>query len=137
MSDLRELRVLITAITPPILTPGAAFGLQDQAQHLQTGTPTADGGLTYTCTLTLLHNPRLDALDFRGDYAHGRAGERFLYLSHGTLAADGRWTWHQRWKLMLNSLPPELIESAGAEGLTATIHQLSGTRPTLLWESAS
>ncbi len=134
MSPQRDLPIRIIVMQPPTCFPGAAFGLQDQSQHLQPGIPTADGGLSYTCTLTLLHHPRLEVLDFRGAYVHGKAGERFLYLSHGTLGVDGRWIWHQRWKLMLGSLPPELIESAGVEGVTATIPQVSGTRPTLLWE---
>lgn len=136
MSPQRNLPICIIVMQPPTCFPGAAFGLQDQSQHLQTGTPTPDGGLSYTCTLTLLHQPRLDTLDFRGSYVHGKVGERFLYLSHGTLGADGRWLWHQRWKLMLGSLPPELIESARANGVQGIMHQLSGTRPIIEWTTS-
>ena len=134
MSPQRDLCICIIVSQPPTCLPGAGIGLADQSQHLQPGIPTAAGSLSYTCTLTLLHHPRLEVLDFRGGYVHGKVGERFLYLSHGTLGADGRWVWHQRWKLMLGSLPPQRIDSAGVEGVTATIPQLSGTRPTLLWE---
>jgi hypothetical protein len=136
MSPQRDLPIRIIVMQPPTCFPDAAFGLQDQSQHLQIGTPTPDGGLSYTCTLTLLHQPRLDTLDFRGAYVHGKVCERFLYLSHGTLGADGRWLWHQRWKLMLGSLPPELIESTGANGVQGIMHQLSGTRPIIEWTTS-
>lgn len=131
---MQDLKVQISVLQPPALAPGAAFGLQDQAQHLQEGTATAEGSLNFTCSLTVVHRPRLDAPDYKGPYVQGKAGERFLYLSHGTLNADGRWTWIQRWKLMLASLPPELIESAGEAGLQATIRQLAGTRPLIEWD---
>lgn len=43
--------------------------------------------------------------DFRGPAVQGRRGERFLYLTWGTVT-DGRFTMFRRAKLMLGDLPP-------------------------------
>jgi len=37
---------------------------------------------------------------------------------------------------MLGSLPPELIESAGTDGVQGSMHQLSGTRPIIEWTTS-
>ena len=52
------------------------------------------------------------ALDFRGPYAHGKPGDRFLYLSWGTLAPDGRFAMFRRAKLRLADIPAAAIERA-------------------------
>jgi hypothetical protein len=52
--------------------------------------------------------------DFRGPAVQGRKGERFVYLTWGTVA-DGSFTMFRRAKLMLADLP------AGADTVTAEI----------------
>jgi Family of unknown function (DUF5990) len=57
---------------------------------------------------------RADDGDFRGPAVHGKKGERFVYLTWGTVDGD-RFTMFRRAKLMLGDLP------AGAEEVTADI----------------
>jgi Family of unknown function (DUF5990) len=52
--------------------------------------------------------------DFRGPAVQGRKGERFVYLTWGTVQ-DGRFTMFRRAKLMLADLP------AGAEEVTVDV----------------
>ena len=52
--------------------------------------------------------------DFRGPAVHGKKGERFVYLTWGTVEGD-RFTMFRRAKLMLADLP------ANAEEVTADI----------------
>ncbi|MGC1212946.1 MAG: DUF5990 family protein [Micromonospora sp.] len=57
---------------------------------------------------------RTDGGDFRGPAVHGRKGERFIYLTWGTVT-DGTFSMFRRAKLMLGDLP------VGAEELTVDI----------------
>ncbi len=54
--------------------------------------------------------------DFRGPHVHGRRGERFLYLSWGTVADDGSFTMFRRAKLMLGAVDTDLVRAAGHPG---------------------
>jgi hypothetical protein len=51
-------------------------------------------------------------VDFYGPYVQGRRGERFVYLSWGTLGADGAVTMFRRAKLMLSAVDPAVIAAA-------------------------
>lgn len=55
-------------------------------------------------------------VDFRGPFVQGKRGDRFLYLSWGTVADDGRFEMFRRAKLMLGALDPETIAAAGRAG---------------------
>src|SRR5215213_6784137 len=61
--------------------------------------------------------------DFRGLLVRGRRGERFVYLSWGTLAADGQFTLFRAAKLRLTDIPePTLTHAlATATPLEATL----------------
>jgi hypothetical protein len=54
--------------------------------------------------------------DFRGPYAHGRPGERFLYLSWGRVSAEGGFEMFRRAKLWLDAIDPALLERARETG---------------------
>lgn len=56
--------------------------------------------------------------DFRGPFAHGKRGERFLYLSWGQVEPDGRFAMFRRAKLHLSAVDPEEIAHALAAGST-------------------
>lgn len=56
--------------------------------------------------------------DFRGPAAHGKRGERFLYLTCGS-PSGGEWGMFRRAKLMLNRADPGLV-AAAAEGTLVT-----------------
>ncbi|HZQ35083.1 MAG TPA: DUF5990 family protein [Dehalococcoidia bacterium] len=55
--------------------------------------------------------------DFRGPFMHGKPGDRFIYLSWGTLAPDGRFEMFRRAKLRLADIPAAQIEQALAGDL--------------------
>jgi Family of unknown function (DUF5990) len=73
--------------------------------------------------LTLEPSFRDGELDFRGPFAQGRRGDRFLYLSWGSVDAAGRFEMFRRAKLMLDAVTPELVQAAGRPGhrLVATL----------------
>jgi hypothetical protein len=52
------------------------------------------------------------SFDFRGPAVHGRRGERFLYLTWGTIADDGRFEMFRRAKLMLGRIEPTMVATA-------------------------
>lgn len=94
------------------------FGLQDKTPTLQAGASRADGGLEFTCEITV--KAAGEALDFAGNYVHGPKGERFLYLSWGIRQETG-WFWIRRIKIMLNGITPALVEAAQNRTLEVTI----------------
>ena len=58
-----------------------------------------------------------EPVDFGGPYVHGKKGDRFLYLSWGTVAAGGGgFTMFRRAKLMLAAVDPGLVEEADQPG---------------------
>jgi hypothetical protein len=54
--------------------------------------------------------------DFRGPFAHGRPGERFLYLSWGWVPSAGGFEMFRRAKLWLDTIDPALLDGALASG---------------------
>jgi hypothetical protein len=62
------------------------------------------------------------ALDQRGPFVHGKRGDRFLYLSWGTVDDADHLEMFRRAKLMFDAVPDELLHSAQAPG-----HRLVGT----------
>jgi hypothetical protein len=77
---------------------------------------------TATWSFTIDPVVRDGALDFRGPFVQGRRGDRFLYLSWGSVDAGGRFEMFRRAKLMLDAVSPELVRAADAPG-----HRLVGT----------
>lgn len=49
--------------------------------------------------------------DFRGPFAQGKRGARFVYLNWGDVGPDGEFTGFGRVKLLLSDLPVEVIEA--------------------------
>jgi len=56
------------------------------------------------------------ALDQRGPFVHGKRGDRFLYLSWGTVDDADHFEMFRRAKLMFDAVPDELLRSAQAAG---------------------
>src|SRR5262245_13903164 len=56
------------------------------------------------------------ALDFRGPFVHGKRGDRFLYLSWGTVDAADHFEMFRRAKLMFDAVPADVLRSAQASG---------------------
>lgn len=53
-------------------------------------------------------------VDFHGPYVQGRRGERFVYLSWGTVDGDGTFTMFRRAKLHLADVDPDTLARAAA-----------------------
>jgi hypothetical protein len=60
--------------------------------------------------------------DFRGPYVQGRKGDRFFYLSWGSVGGDGTFAMFRRAKLMLAAIDGQVIEDAARPG-----HRLEAT----------
>ena len=58
----------------------------------------------------------VDGSDFRGPQIQGRQGDRFIYLSWGTLDDDGHFAMFRRAKVMLADVPTDILASATASG---------------------
>ena len=58
----------------------------------------------------------VDGTDIRGPHIQGRPGERFIYLSRGTVDDDGRFTPFRRAKLMLADVPTDVLDAAASSG---------------------
>ncbi|MFD4356502.1 DUF5990 family protein [Nocardia sp. NPDC058518] len=59
----------------------------------------------------------VDGTDIRGPYIQGRPGDRFLYLSWGTVDDAGTVTMFRRAKLMLADVPAEVLAAATESGV--------------------
>jgi hypothetical protein len=62
-------------------------------------------------------------VDFGGPFVHGRRGERFVYLSWGTVDGSDLFTMFRRAKLLLADVEPDLIRTAagGSQTLVARL----------------
>lgn len=88
------------------------------------------------------------ARDFRGPFAQGKRGDRFLYLTWGTLDVDGRFSMFRRAKIRFAEIPAAEFAHALAAGtaLVGTL-TLTGDRggprcaavrpPTIRWAVSS
>lgn len=85
--------------------------------------------------------------DFRGPHVQGRRGERFFYLTWGTVAGAGSFTMFRRAKLMLAPVDPAVIAAAAKPGhaLVATLALTGGDGaprcasvrpPAITWEAS-
>jgi hypothetical protein len=70
-----------------------------------------------TWTLDCSTAAREDGIDVTGRYVQGRPGERFVYLSWGTVAGDGVFAMFRRAKLMMADVPPAVLAAAERSGI--------------------
>jgi hypothetical protein len=88
--------------------------------------PMTAGSARWTVDVDVVRTPE-GALDVRGPAVHGRRGDRFLYLSWGTRAADDGFAMFRRAKLMLDAV--ESQQWAAAEDGNGLRAALSLTAP--------
>jgi hypothetical protein len=103
------MRVEVVGTNCPVL-PGVTVGIQRRTDVVDE--QPADGGLP-----RWVIDVEISESDFRGPYVHGRPSARFLYLSWRS-SAVGRF---RRAKLMLDAVPPEVIEAAREATLRAEV----------------
>ncbi|MGW4908892.1 DUF5990 family protein [Streptomyces sp. NPDC004270] len=70
-----------------------------------------------TWTLPCTTAASATGVDFKGPYVQGGPGGRFVYLSWGTVSAEGGFTMFRRAKLMLDAVPDAVAEAAVRKGL--------------------
>ncbi|MGI8799069.1 MAG: DUF5990 family protein [Pseudonocardia sp.] len=66
------------------------------------------------------------SLDVGGPFVHGRRGDRFLYLSWGTVDDAGRFTMFRRAKLMFADIEPATLRAA-ADGDAVLVGRITLT----------
>jgi hypothetical protein len=66
--------------------------------------------------------------DVRGPHVQGKRGERFVYLTWGTVDGAGNFTMFRRAKLMLNAVDPAVLDAASqpSHALHATLSLTGG-----------
>ncbi len=60
--------------------------------------------------------PTPEGVDFRGAHVQGKRGDRFIYLSWGTVDDDGSFEMFRRSKLMLAAVPDDVLDAANQVG---------------------
>jgi len=134
------IKVHLVAVDPPFsATQPVLFGPQRNT-HVDTPKP-ATRTTTFEIDIDMANTPT--GRDFRGPYVHGRAGDRFLYLSWGLGESADDFTMFARAKLPLGQIPDQLLQAAedGAvlvgelEATNAKGEPASGTirAPALTW----
>ncbi|MFJ9627006.1 DUF5990 family protein [Streptomyces sp. NPDC101175] len=79
--------------------------------------PQAGDAVSATWTLECATQATPDGIVVDGPYVQHRLGRRFVYLSWGTVDGDGVFTMFRRAKLMLDSVPADVLAAAADEGL--------------------
>jgi len=79
---------------------------------------------TFDATAT----PAVNGTDITGPYIQGRPGARFIYLSWGTVADDGRFTMFRRGKLWLDAIDPVTLDAARRYGSLVASLKLTDTK---------
>ncbi|MEB8343808.1 DUF5990 family protein [Streptomyces endophyticus] len=88
---------------------------RDRPTELLTPQPGDANSATWTLECTTAPSPT--GIDVRGPYVQGRPGQRFIYLSWGTVDEAGAFTMFRRAKLMLDAVPSEVLDAAVRSGL--------------------
>jgi len=73
-------------------------------------------GDAVSATWTVECNLTVPDFDVRGPDISGRVGERFIYLSWGSVDASGHFAMFGRTKLMLDSVDPSVLTAASQDG---------------------
>ncbi|MER7841036.1 DUF5990 family protein [Streptomyces sp. NPDC096040] len=106
-------------------------------------------GDAVSATWTLPCTPAITAtgVDFKGPYVQGGPSGRFVYLSWGTVDADGGFTMFRRAKLLLDAVPDPVAEAAVRDGLLVGRLGLTDARgmprcarvvpPVVVWSAGS
>lgn len=92
-----------------------ALQRRDRPTDLLAPQPGDADSVTWTLECTTIPSPT--GTDVRGPYVQGRPGQRFIYLSWGTIDEAGAFTMFRRAKLMLDAVPADVLDAAARGGL--------------------
>src|SRR5262245_50171954 len=121
---IRSLPLRITMIKPPSDVP---FCLQQGKDDLVP--PTSDSGeiVSFDFTLNIANNRSDGSPNFRGPFAQGPPGGRFIYINSGTYAGQSDSCWSRRAKIPLSGITWELIEEVLSKSNALLEARISGT----------
>ncbi|GCE00101.1 DUF5990 family protein [Embleya hyalina] len=84
---------------------------------------------SWTLACTAVPRPGTPSgIDLRGAHIQGRPGDRFVYLSWGTVDPAGTFTMFRRAKLMLAAVPDDALTRAATSGVLTAHLALTDTR---------
>ncbi|MEU6283367.1 DUF5990 family protein [Streptomyces sp. NPDC047028] len=126
-----DLRIRIDATDlPGLFCPPAAFAdaaaqayrnihvaVQRSAPPGELLDPQPGNATAVTWTLPCTATAAPSGIDVKGPYIQGRCGERFIYLSWGTVEDTGTFTMFRRAKLLLGAVPTDVLDAATHTGL--------------------
>ena len=116
----RELPVRVTVINPPA---GVVFAIQRGKDELLPPTKTSSKSLVFDLSVRVSERRAGGTPNVLGPYAQGKADDRFLYLTSGTLAGQKDSGWTRRAKIKTGGIDWKLIEQAFAiPGAVLEVH---------------
>ncbi|MCY7422491.1 MAG: DUF5990 family protein [Chitinophagaceae bacterium] len=118
-----ELRIMLDA--PPT---GVLFGVQQGKGSIYqiTQKQLSNGGmLVFDCTITAIATE--ESIDFKGEVVQGKRGERFIYISIGSMAGQLNATWSRRLKIPLTGISMEMMEANQKNKKVALQTTVAGT----------
>ena len=107
----RPLWLRLVLLAPPA---GVLFSLQDNHNAPVDAVLAGGGDLSLDLAIDVDAGP--GGLRFTGRFVRTGFGRKFVYFASGTIAGQADSPWTRRGKVMLDSLPADLVEEAAATG---------------------
>src|SRR4030095_3543316 len=104
-----SLRIIVT--DPPI---GVMVSLQDK--HSRPVEARISSGAEMSFDVPVRLNGLASEGRYSGEFVRTAAGERYIYVAWGRLAGQEVSCWERRAKIMLETLPPAMVEQSLSQG---------------------
>jgi len=121
---IRSLTLRITLIKPP---PGAPFCLQQGKTDLVPPSSYSGENTSFDFTVNIANDRTDGPPNFRGKFAQGPPGGRFVYINSGTYAGHADSCWSRRAKVPLSGITWELVEEALSKSGAVLEARIAGT----------
>jgi hypothetical protein len=115
------LRIILTE------PPEVEFCLQRGKSDLVAPARRSAAVVTFDLTVSVDDEKKAAPPNFRGPFAQGRPGEKFIYVNSGTYAGHSESPWSRRAKIPLMGITWELIEQALSTPDAVLEARLAGT----------
>jgi len=121
---IRSLTLRITLIKPP---PGVPFCLQQGKADLVPPSSYSVENTFFDFTVNIANDRTGGPPNFRGKFAQGPPGGRFVYINSGTYAGHSDSCWSRRAKVPLSGITWELVEEALSKSGAVLEARIAGT----------